>query len=111
MSDVPRLLAEYDAWCDERTRYAETDGSLLEGPTANEWAASDDSAVDLLHRLATALRHPVEKPIFEYLFCGFCKKSSTHRMIAGRSVTRCPCGSNNLLNTHAEFVGPPQEGT
>lgn len=52
-----RLLADYDAWCIERAEYAEADGmGWPTSPTSNEWAASDDTAVELLHRFATAMR-------------------------------------------------------
>jgi hypothetical protein len=48
------LMADYDAWCEERSRYSETDGTP-DGPTASEWERSDDTGINLLHRMAEFL--------------------------------------------------------
>lgn len=42
---------------------------------------------------------------YEEVTCGFCKKVSTARILFGRALDYCACGSNNLT-INGLFVGP-----
>jgi len=54
MSDLEELLAEYDQWQYERREIAEAEDQGAALP--KDWEASDDEGIELLHRLAAAVR-------------------------------------------------------
>ena len=59
MMRLDMLLGEYNAWCKHRRELAERDVPD-DPPRANEWHASDDEAVDLLHAFAREVRAEME---------------------------------------------------
>lgn len=54
MTEVEKLLASYEEWCREREDIAERDA--MNGASTDDWNASDDSAVSLMHQMAGELR-------------------------------------------------------
>ena len=46
------------------------------------------------------------QPHYEEVVCGFCKRIFMNRILFGRALDYCTCGSNNLT-INSLFVGPP----
>lgn len=77
------LLRHFDDWEDQRTRLSDAESSPRL-PHPDEWAASDDQAVELLRRFADAARQPLAEVVL-------------HRRDGRVSALGCPhCGGRDV---------------
>lgn len=85
-ADRVKMLREYDAWHAARQVLSSLDGHPVDGPSPDDWHASDDAAVELLHTLAGEFRLTDE--------CGHSSAEVGNSIERGRKVVTCPdCGA------------------